>query len=68
MIEIEIEIEEAVILALYYRHKHLGKKVPKKILEKVKRIKEKYKLNDNQLMEIALQCWDRWTANNIRFT
>jgi len=66
MIEIEIEIDEAVILALYYRFKFHRKKVPKRVLEQVKRIKKKYKLNDNQLMEIALQCWNRWTADQIR--
>jgi len=68
MIEIEIEIEEAVILALYYRFKFHGKKVPKRVLEQVKRIKKKYNLNDRQVLEMASQCWDRWTANNIRFT
>jgi len=66
MIEIEIELDEAAVLALYYRYKYLGKRVPKRILERVKRIKEKYKLNDGQVLEMAAQCWNRWTADNMR--
>jgi len=53
---------DAVALALFYRSNHYGKKIPDKVKKRVVKVKDKYNLSDDELIDLAQQCWDFLTT------
>ena len=63
---IELPLEEAMALALYYRSKYYGKRWNSLLSKKLGKIAQKYNLTDKELDDLAKRCWDSLTSDRFR--